>query len=112
MVGQRRVFARSGFLVDLHDAIEHPVGWRFIGLGGVVLDVDDGVAEERELSIAGALGQDDEPCVQLGIYAEAHEVGVVVRDEHEFSADGESQQIIVSHAELPAVACAGRLVSV
>jgi hypothetical protein len=55
-VGERHVSACSRFVIDFHDAVQHPVGWRFAGLRGVVLDVGDGVAEERELGVALALG--------------------------------------------------------
>jgi hypothetical protein len=34
VVGERHVSACFGFVIDFHDAIEHPVGWRF---GHVVL---------------------------------------------------------------------------
>lgn len=67
---------------------------------------------ERELGVPWALWQGDEPRVQLGVRAESQEVGVVVRDEHEPLADRECQQLIVSHAELPAVARACHLVPV
>lgn len=85
--GEQDVPPRFGFVIDFHDAIQHPVGWRFAGLRGVKLDVGDRVAKERQLSVAWALWQDDEPCVQLGVRAEPYEVGVVVRDEHELLAD-------------------------
>lgn len=111
-LGKRYVSACFGFVIDFHDTIEHPVGWRFAGLRGVALDVGDGMAKERELSVAWALWQDDEPRVQLGVRAESQEVGVVVRDEHELLADRECQQLIVSHAELPSVARGGCLVPV
>lgn len=112
VIGQRRVSALSGFLVDLHDAIQHPVGRRFAGLTGMVLDVGDRIIKERALSVAWALWQDDESRMQLCVRAESHEVGVIVRDEHELLADGEGQQLVVSSSELPAVASASRLVAV
>ena len=50
--------------------------------------------------------------MQLGVCAESHDVGVIVRDEHELLADGESEQLVVSHPEIPTVARACRLVPV
>jgi hypothetical protein len=62
-VGKRHVSACLGFVIDFHDTIEHPVGWRFAGLRGVALDVSDGIAKEWQLSIPWAQWQDEEPCV-------------------------------------------------
>jgi len=39
VVGERGVSARSGLVVDLYDAVQHPVARRFVGLTSVVLDV-------------------------------------------------------------------------
>lgn len=72
--GKRHVSARVGFVIDFHDTIEHPVGWRFAGLRSVTLYVGDGIAKERELSVAWALRQDDEPRVQLGVRARCQEI--------------------------------------
>lgn len=69
VVGEGRVSARIGLVVNLHDMIQHPVSWRVAGLGGLALDVSDSVAEERELSAMWALWQDDKPSVQLGVRA-------------------------------------------
>jgi len=69
----------------------------------------DGVAEERELGVPWALRQDYEPRVQLRVCAESHEVGVVVRDEHELLADGQREQLVVRHAKPTSVTGACRL---
>jgi hypothetical protein len=50
-----------------------------------------GGTKEGELSVAWKLGQDDESCVQLSVSAKADKVGMVVRDEDELPADGDSQ---------------------
>jgi len=112
VIGKRGISARSGLVVDLHDAIQHPVARRLVGLTGVVLDVGDRIIKERELSIAWALWQNDQSRMQLGVCTESHEVGVIVRDEHELLADSDGQQLVVSRTELSAVARACRLVAV
>lgn len=109
---ERRVEACLWVFAHLYNAIDYPVGWRFAGFRGAALDVSDGIAKEQELSVAWALWQDDESRVQFGVGAESDEIGVVVCYEHELLADCECQQLVVSHAELPAVARACCLVPV
>lgn len=58
-----------------------------------------------------ALWQDDESGMQIGVSAEPNEVCVVVGDEYELLADRQSEQLIVTHSEMPAVSRVGCVIS-